>query len=114
MTDHLHALVQGRQDDSDFRRFVTRFKQSTGFDWKRRTGRTLWQEGYYDRVLREEEADAGVIAYIAENPVEAGLAASCVDYPLFGSTEYSTAHIVEFLRQWEQARAIRFDDGHRG
>ena len=55
MPDHLHALVEARTDSAYLRQFVSRFKQRTGFEWKQRTGQLLWQEGYHDRVLRDEE-----------------------------------------------------------
>ena len=106
MTNHLHALLRGCEARSDFRQFVVRFKQRTGFDWKQRTGQTLWQEGYFDRVLREEETDLSVIAYIAANPVSAGLAASCAEYPFLGSSEYSARELEELIRQWQGEQAI--------
>ena len=85
----LVPLVVGCSADADLRRFVCRFKQRTGFEWRQRTGETLWQEGYYDRVLREEESSLSVIAYIGDNAVSAGLALSIADYPYFGSSERS-------------------------
>jgi REP-associated tyrosine transposase len=106
MPDHLHALVVGRTADADLRRFVCRFKQRTGFEWKRRTGQTLWQEGYYDRVLRDEEPSLDVIGYIADNPVAAGLAQSIAGYPLFGSTEHSIDELAAILGEWKRERAI--------
>ncbi len=106
MTDHLHAFLKGRDPESDFRGFVLRFKQRTGFDWKQRTGQKLWQEGYFDRVLREEESDLSVIAYIAANPVRDGLAASCAEYPLFGSSVYSARELEELVQEWEREQAI--------
>lgn len=43
------------------------------------TGPTgLWQDGYYERVLRRDEDSPAVIDYILNNPVRAGL----VDDPL--------------------------------
>jgi putative transposase len=34
----------------------------------RRAGRALWQRGYYDRVVRDEEELAVIRQYIADNP----------------------------------------------
>ena len=104
MADHLHALVAGRTADADLRRFVCRFKQRTGFEWKQRTGKRLWQEGYYDRVLRSEESSLSVIAYIADNPVSAGVAGSIAEYRYFGSSEQSTAQLVAMLEEWRRER----------
>ena len=55
--------------------------------------RPLWQEGYYDRVLRPEESEAMVARYIIENPVRAGLVTRPSDYPFVGSDEWSLEEI---------------------
>jgi REP element-mobilizing transposase RayT len=101
MPDHLHALVHATSVDADFAQFVRVWKQKTSFEWKRRTGAVLWQEGYYERVLRDEEGDLWVISYIASNPVHAGLCESPEQYPLFGSSQYSIAEILEALKELE-------------
>src|SRR3954466_15703991 len=36
MPDHLHALMLGLTIDSDFRRFISMFKQRSAFDHRRR------------------------------------------------------------------------------
>ena len=103
MPDHLHALVKGTTVDANFKQFVRGWKQRSAYEWKQRIGERLWQEGYYDRVLRAEEADLWVISYIASNPVEAGLVESPEEYPLFGSAEYSWSEIrlaLEELEPW--------------
>lgn len=104
MPDHLHALVEGTTVTADFRKFVRRWKQCSAYEWKQRTGERLWQEGYYDRVLREEDADLWVISYIAENPVRAGLVESPEQYPLFGSSRYPMSEIrtaLQELKPWQ-------------
>ena len=106
MPDHLHALVEGRTDSANLRQFVSRFKQRTGFEWKQRTGLPLWQEGYHDRVLRDEEPSLDIITYMANNPVEARLAGSIAEYPLFGSSEHEIEEIVQRLEQWKREKGI--------
>jgi hypothetical protein len=86
----MHALVLGRHDAAGLIRFVQRFKQVTAFDFKRETGLRLWQQSFYDRALRIEEDLADVAAYILNNPLRSGLAASPEDYPLSGG-EYLEA-----------------------
>jgi hypothetical protein len=54
----------------------------------------LWQEGYFERVLREEDTTLDVIAYILQNPVRAGLVGDPGAYPFSGS---SLAGIGELL-----------------
>ena len=82
MPDHLHLLVMGRHNEADLISFVQRFKQVTAFRFKRETGQRLWQQSFYDRVLRVEEDLSDVAAYILGNPVRSGLVASPEDYPL--------------------------------
>ena len=94
MPDHVHVLVQGRRHTSDFRRFVKRVKQSTGQRYSHNARRPLWQEDYYDRVLRPEEPEAMVARYIVENPVRAGLVSNPSDYPYVGSDEWSLEEII--------------------
>ena len=103
MSNHLHALVHGTRVDAHFREFVRLWKQQTGFEWKQQTGEPLWQEGYYERVLRDAETDLWVISYIAANPVRAGLCATPDAYPLFGSSKYSVAEILTLteLMPWQ-------------
>ena len=96
MPDHLHVLLEGIRPDADLRAFVRWWKQSTGFEWKRRTGQKLWQEGYFDRVLRPEESEILMVAYIATNPVRAGLATTLHEYPLFGCS-YTPEQLREAL-----------------
>jgi putative transposase len=55
MPDHLHLLIEGSDANSDMRRFISAYKQSTGFSYKKKTGLPLWQINYYEHVLRREE-----------------------------------------------------------
>ncbi len=84
MPDHVHALVLGRDNSANLLTFVQRFKQATSFYFKRRTGRQLWQQSFYDRTLRAEDDLPGIAEYIFANPVKAGLAAEAGGYPLSG------------------------------
>ena len=53
----------------------------------------MWQAGYFERVLRDDEPELPVARYIIENPVRAGLVTSAGSYPLTGSSRYSIAQI---------------------
>ena len=64
MPDHMHALVEGLHDDADFKRFTAMFKQRSSFDYKKVRRARLWQEGFYDHALRDDEPAIGVAAYI--------------------------------------------------
>jgi REP element-mobilizing transposase RayT len=84
MPDHLHVLVSGKSSDSNLVRFVQRFKQLTGYEFKQRHGRSLWQRSYHDHVLRRSEEVADTARYILGNPVEAGIAERWEDWPHCG------------------------------
>lgn len=85
MPNHLHFLAEGEKEDSDFRKFVTAFKQKSGYLYKKQIKKKLWQENYYEHVLRKDEDTMRVIKYILNNPVRAGLVENYYDYPYSGS-----------------------------
>ena len=94
MPDHVHILTAGLTDGADNRACAERFRQQSAFHFKRAFASTLWQEGYNDRVLRDEEATPDVVQYIVFNPVRAGLASRPVDYPYLGSSRYDVSDLV--------------------
>jgi len=94
MPDHVHLRAEGTTPGADLRRFVSSFKQNSGFTFSRERAARLWQKGYYDRVLRDDEATLTVVRYILENPVRAGLVARFSDYPYAGSDRYSLEELA--------------------
>jgi putative transposase len=95
MPDHLHLLVEGRSDDSDLTRFVHQLKQRTSFTYRRHHQNRLWQEGYFEHVLRDDEVTQTVAKYIFANPVRAGLVKEPLDYPFSGSLVYSREQLID-------------------
>lgn len=90
-------------EDSDLRRLVSGWKQRTGFAWSRLHSRKLWQHGYWERVVRDDEDVLSIARYVIENPVRANLVAQPSDYPLAGSTEYTVEEIsaaVQMRYRW--------------
>jgi REP-associated tyrosine transposase len=73
MPDHLHAAVEGRDENADLKAFVARMKQYTEFHFKKTFGRQLWQRYGYEHVIRHDEPTRAIIRYILENPIRAGL-----------------------------------------
>ena len=94
MPDHLHILISARTENADVTAFMKRFKQLTGYAHKRTHGNALWQPGYHERILRDDEATIAVARYILENPVRGGLAAQLFEYPLAGSATYDNAALL--------------------
>jgi len=85
MPDHVHLLVEGMIETCNLVRFVSSFKQQTGFSYEKKNGRQLWQPRYYDHILRKAVAADAVAWYIWLNPVRKGLCSVPQDYPLSGS-----------------------------
>ena len=81
MPDHAHALVEGRTEVSAFTPFMTILRQRTAVAYRRVAGRRLWQDGYYEHVLRNEEDTREVAAYIIGNPIRKQLVERPGDYP---------------------------------
>jgi hypothetical protein len=76
----------------------------SSFAAKRLTGRALWQTGYFERVVRDDQEVRTLAAYILANPVRAGLVEEPWAYPFSGSDRYGK----DELATWVQDRpAVR-------
>jgi len=100
MPDHVHLLVAGRSVTASLLRFVTLAKQQSGHWFAAWSEQRLWQTGFYDHVLRDEEATIAVVRYIFANPVRAGLTRGIGEYPFAGSAVFSIAEICECVQMW--------------
>jgi putative transposase len=109
MPDHAHLLVEGLTDTSDLRRFVKLAKQRSGAIYAATHRRRLWQEGYYERMLRRDDDVKGIARYILENPVRAGLVTCPREYPFLGSDVWSLSRTDR--RQWPMSRWGLLDVG---
>ncbi len=98
MPDHVHVLVEGTTDAADFKKFIKRLRQSSGQAYAHRARSRLWQDGYYDRVLRAEEDAKTVARYIIENPVRAGLVREVQEFRWVGSDRWSIEELIESVR----------------
>jgi REP element-mobilizing transposase RayT len=76
MPDHLHWLLRitGRHDLSQVVRSVKAISS-------RRIGGAIWQKGFYDHAIREDEDLQTVARYIVANPLRAGLVRRIGEYP---------------------------------
>jgi len=100
MPDHLHMLVHGLSETADLRAFASRAKQFSAYEYSRARGQRLWQPSYYDHLVREGEDVLGFMAYIAMNPVVAGLAKRPEDYALLGSLTLGREEMLRVLREF--------------
>jgi putative transposase len=81
----------------DLTSFVSLAKQRSGYDFKRECRRPLWQDGYFDRVLRSDEPEITVIRYIVSNPLRARIVETPQEYPFWGSQLYTRAEILDAI-----------------
>ena len=84
MPDHVHWLFE-LKDKMTLSAAVKRFKARSARrvnDYLNRSG-TLWQKGFYDHAIREEEDVQGIARYIVANPLRAGLVRHIGNYPLW-------------------------------
>ena len=78
MPDHIHALLSFASGQT--------MSRIIG-DWKHfqtRKHNIMWQEGYFDHRLRDDERGeqlSAKMSYIRQNPVAAGLCAKAEDWP---------------------------------
>lgn len=77
-------------------RFMSIWKQRSGYRHKQHTGESLWQESYYDHVVRDDEEIIRTVRYVLENPVRKGLVRKFDEYPYSGSDVYNAEQLKEF------------------
>ncbi len=87
MPDHLHLLLAPR-DDVTLAASMKAIKNFSARRINQRLGNkgSLWQEGFYDRVIRDDEQLQTTVDYIHQNAVEAGLSQTPEEYA------FSSAH----------------------
>jgi putative transposase len=89
MPDHVHFFCSAELDAKTLPRFLQRWKEWTS----KRIGPLvqksghLWQEEFFDRVLRSSESYTEKWNYVKENSVRAGLVANSDDWPWQGEIE---------------------------
>ena len=88
MPDHIHLFVRGGLDFT-LGRWVGTLKQALAklrTLWRPKT--QIWQEGFFDHVLRSNESYAQKWDYVRENPVRAALVNRSEDWPYQGEIVY--------------------------
>jgi REP-associated tyrosine transposase len=97
MPDHLHLLLDGDDDGADMKAFMKVAKQRAGFRFKQRYRQSLWQDGYYEHILRDEEKTGEVVYYIVANPIRKHLVENVLEYPYWGSTRWSREELLHTI-----------------
>jgi REP element-mobilizing transposase RayT len=83
MPDHVHFFVR-RPDDLELGRWLGMLKQALAKQIAPAGTLTIWQRGFFDHVLRNDESYAQKWNYVRENPVRAGLVTKADDWPYSG------------------------------
>ena len=83
MPDHFHWLVELRR--KTLGELMCRIKSRSCVTVNRasQSASRLWQKGYHDRALRQEDDLKAAARYIIKNPIRAQLTARIGDYPLW-------------------------------
>jgi putative transposase len=86
MPDHVHFFCAPQRDDCPLNVFAGKWKEWTAKYAKRRLGLAmpLWQEEFFDHVLRSAESYEEKWNYVRQNPVRAKLVASSDEWPYQG------------------------------
>jgi len=91
MPDHVHFFVRGNPDFviSSWVGGLKRAMSVAGLNQSQGTRRpiqrkSLWQPGFFDHVIRNDESYAQKWEYVRENPVRAGLVAEWREWPYQG------------------------------
>lgn len=87
MPEHVHFLSEGMAQDADLKKFVSSFKQSSGYHFSTFIKAKLWQPSFYDHVLRKDEDLLETVKYIFNNPVRKKIVEHYQDYQWSGSFE---------------------------
>lgn len=83
MPDHLHVFVRGGPE-FELSKWINGLKRALTVAVAENIKSPLWQPGFFDHVLRNDENYAEKWNYVRENPVRAGLVPNADDWPYQG------------------------------
>ncbi len=89
MPDHVHFFCAPEPDAKPLPNFVGFWKEWTSKGIRRALclASPLWQEEFFDHVLRSSESYSQKWDYVRDNPVRAGLVGKADDWPWQGQIE---------------------------
>ncbi len=74
----------------------------------------IWEEGFFDHVLRSNESYSQKWNYVRENPVRAGLVKSAADWPYQGEIVYIKPRLTSCITGLWPVAHKRLNDGPQG
>ena len=80
MPDHIHWLLQ-LKDLKSLSEVIRLYKVLV----RQKAGTAIWQPGFYDHAVRNEESLVDIARYIVMNPVRAGICKNVCEYPWWDS-----------------------------
>ena len=83
MPDHCHWLIELRRKTLGELMCRLKSRSSVAVNQATHAYGRLWQKGYYDRALRQEDDVKAAARYIIQNPIRAQIASRIGDYPLW-------------------------------
>ena len=89
MPDHVHFFCRAELDAKSLPIFMQKWKQWSSKRMTRelKLAGGIWQEEFFDHVLRSSESYSQKWNYVKENPVRAGLVKKSDDWPFQGEIE---------------------------
>lgn len=89
MPEHVHFFAAAEVDAKRLSKFMQAWKQWTSKRMARelKLSATIWQEEFFDHILRSGESYSQKWQYVRENPVRAGFVASADEWPFQGKIE---------------------------
>lgn len=83
MPDHIHFFVRGAAE-FQLGKWINGLKRALSVGLGATSKKPLWQPGFFDHVLRNDESYGQKWNYVRENPVRAGLVANADGWPYQG------------------------------
>lgn len=97
MPNHIHLIIEGKDESSDLLKFINSFKQKTAFWYKQKFGIKLWQSSYYDQIIKDKKMLQNYIRYIINNPKKAGIKNFYNEKKSYGSQTLNIPEIIKKL-----------------
>jgi putative transposase len=87
MPNHMHFFVRGG-NDFKLAQWANGLKRAMSVSLGATKKRPLWQPGFFDHILRNDESYTQKWAYVRENPVRADLVLRADDWPYQGESAF--------------------------
>jgi len=115
MPDHIHLMIElGARGDLPY--LMRSFGRFTAGNLNRLQGRsgTVWQKGFYEHQLQDDDSRDRHLRYLVENPVRKDYVTACQDWPWTASTPTGRRRFHRRCAPWaRQAPWAWFAEGIR-